>query len=247
MISAPATTQQPRNPAARPPASRAAWRAYLPGAAGAAYLMAWVIGLAVWPVNLPLNATAAQAMASHAAHPAAAATQYLLAEGLAGLLLAAVLGSVLIPRLRARTGSRATVTATVTAAILGSIAVVTSLTQCVIGLLLISAADRGDVAVSGDLFKLVNQLDGVKMLALAVTAFCLATLGGPATALPRWLRVTALPLAVALAASGYAYLTLTNALGWTAFVSGVLLLMWVTGTGIALTIRRRTSLLAPAI
>jgi hypothetical protein len=39
---------------------------------------------------------------------------------------------------------------------------------------------------------------------------------------------------------GYAYLTLTNALAWTAFVSGVLLLLWVTGTGIALTVRRRT-------
>jgi small-conductance mechanosensitive channel len=59
--------------------------------------------------------------------------------------------------------------------------------------------------------------------------------------LPRWLRVTALLLAAALAVSGYGYgyLTLTNALAWTAFVSGVLLLLWVTGTGIALTVRRR--------
>jgi hypothetical protein len=92
----------------------------------------------------------------------------------------------------------------------------------------------------------VNQLDGVKMLALAVTAVSLATIGRPTPALPRWLRVTALLLAVALAASGYAYLTLTNALAWTAYVSGVLLLLWVTGTGIALTARHRTPPLASA-
>jgi hypothetical protein len=54
--------------------------------------------------------------------------------------------------------------------------------------------------------------------------------------------VTAWLLALALAASGYAYLTLTNALAWTAFVSGVLLRVWVTGTGIALTVRRRAAL-----
>jgi hypothetical protein len=77
------------------------------------------------------------------------------------------------------------------------------------------------------------------MFALAGTAACLATVKSPSPALPRWLRVTALPFGVALAASGYAYLTLSNALAWTAYVSGLLLLLWVTGTGIALTLRRR--------
>ena len=47
----------------------------------------------------------------------------------------------------------------------------------------------------------------------------------------------ALLLALALIASGYAYLTLTNPLAWTAFISGLLLLLWVTGAGIATTIR----------
>ena len=235
MTSAPTTTAEPRNVTPRPAASRATWRTYVPGAAGAAYLAAWVAGLTVWPVNLPLNATAAQAAASHAAHPAAAATQYVLVEGLAGLLLVAVVGSALLPMLRAGTGRRATLTA----AALGSIAVLTSLTQCVLGVIVTSAARSGSITTSGNLFKLMNQLDGVKMLALAVTAVCLAAIGRPIPALPSWLRATAVLLAMALAASGYAYLTLTNALGWTAFVSGVLLLLWVTGTGIALTVRRR--------
>ncbi len=114
-----------------------------------------------------------------------------------------------------------------------------SLTQCVIGLVLTGAATAHDVTRCGDLSNLVNQLDGAKMLALAGAAACLATLGVPGQALPRWLRVTALPLAVALVASGYAYLTLSQALAWTAYVSGTLLLVWVTGLGIALTVRQR--------
>lgn len=221
----------------RRPPGRAGWRAYLPGAAGVAYLAAWVAGLAAWPVNLPLNATAAQAAASYAAHPAEAATQYLLAEGLAGLLLGTVLGFALLPQVRRHAGPRIKA-----AVLLGGGAVVISLAQCVIGLILTGAATAHDVTRCGDLSTLVNQLDGVKMLALAGTAACLATGRGPGQALPRWLRATALPLGVALVASGYAYLALSPPLAWTAYVSGTLLLAWVTGLGIALTVRR----LAPA-
>jgi hypothetical protein len=237
MTSAPVTAAELRN---EPPSARtgAAWRTYLPGAAGVAYLAAWIAGLAAWPVNLALNATAPQTVASYDAHPAGAVTQYLLAEGLAGLLLAPVLGTALFPRLGA--GKRAWSRAAVTAAVFGTVAVVVSLTQCVLGLILTSAATGHDVTTSGDLSNLVNQLDGVKMLALAVTAVSVAAVKSPGLALPRWLRVTALLLAAALTVSGYAYLTLTNALAWTAFVSGILLLLWVTGTGIALTVRRRT-------
>jgi hypothetical protein len=79
------------------------------------------------------------------------------------------------------------------------------------------------------------------MLALAIAAACLATPGKPGPALPRWLRAVTLPLGLALAASAYAYLTLSDSLAWTAYVSGPLLLLWVTGTGIALTVRRRTT------
>jgi hypothetical protein len=218
----------------RRPPGRAGWRAYLPGAAGGAYLAAWVAGLAAWPVNLPLNATAARTAASYAAHPAEAATQYLLAEGLAGLLLGAVLGFALLTRARGQAAPRVKA-----AAVLGAGAVVISLAQCVIGLILTGAATAHDVTRCGDLSNLVNQLDGAKMLALAGTAACLATRRGPGQALPRWLRATALPLGVALVASGYAYLTLSQTLAWTAYVSGTLLLAWVTGLGVALTVRRR--------
>jgi hypothetical protein len=232
----PVTATPPRNAPARPTVSGAAWHAYLPAAVSAAYLAAWIAGLAAWPVNLPLNATAAQTTASYAAYPAEAATQYLLVEGLAGLLLGTVLACALLPRFRAPANRRVTATA----AVLGAIAVATSVTQCVIGLILTSAAVGHDIITSGNLSNLVNQLDGVKMLTLAATAACLAIPAKPSPPLPRWLRVTALPLGLALAASGYAYLTLSNALAWTAYVSGLLLLLWVAGTGIALTARHRT-------
>lgn len=215
--------------------AREARRRYVPATAGLAYLLAWIVGLSVWPVNLALNATAAQAAASHAAHPAEAATQYLLAEGLAGLLLAVVLGSALLPRLRVRASRPAVGTAVV----LGAVAVVVSVTQCVIGLVLTAAAAGHHVSTSGELFQLLNRLDGVKMFALAITAVCLAAVKSPSPVLPRWLRVAGILLAVALVASGYAYLTLTNSLAWTAYVSGVLLLVWVAGTGIAMTVWRR--------
>ncbi len=148
--------------------------AYLPAAAGIGYLVAWVAGLAAWPANLPLNATAAQTTASYAAHPAQAAAQYLLVEGLAGLLLGVVLGCVLLPQIRAGMALMAG-----GAALLGAVAVGTSLAQCAIGLAATSAATGHQVARCGDLSDLVNQLDGVKMLAIAAAAVLLAALGGP--------------------------------------------------------------------
>ena len=210
----------------------AVWRAYLPGAAGLAYVLAWAVGLGAWPVNLALNATAGQTAASYRAHPAGAIVQYLLVEGLAGVLLGIVLACVL-RAVRDRVGVRATGPAA-----LSAIVVIASLSQCVIGLFAVAAATRGNAAACGSLSDLVNHLDGVKMLALAAAAAWLAV-SGPT--LPRWLRALAVPLGLALIASGYAYLSLSNALAWTAYVSGPLLLLWVAGAGIALTVRRRRS------
>ena len=52
--------------------------------------------------------------------------------------------------------------------------------------------------------------------------------------LPRWLGYTAAVLTVALIASGTGYLLLNTAFAQAAFVAGPLLLVWVTGTGVAL-------------
>lgn len=221
-----------RSSADRPTAG---WRGRVPAWAGVAYLAAWVAGLAAWPANLALNATGAQVAAAHRAHVAGATTQYLLVEGLAGLLLGVVMAFWLLGGRRA-----AAVAGRRTAIGLSVVAVVTSLAQCGLGLAVIAAAKQHQIGSSGDLFALVNRLDGVKMLALAGVAACFVATRSPVARPPRWLTVTALVMAVALVTSGLVYLVLANPLAWTAFVSGPLLLIWVTGTGIWLT-RTRTA------
>jgi hypothetical protein len=52
--------------------------------------------------------------------------------------------------------------------------------------------------------------------------------------LPAWLGWLAALLAVALVVSGVGYLLLSSALAPAAFVSGPLLVVWVTATGISL-------------
>jgi hypothetical protein len=215
--------------AARPGPRRG--RLYLPAAAGVAYVAAWAAGLAAWPANLALNATSAQAAAAYRAHPAGAVIQYLLVEGLAGLLLAAVLACALLPAARRRLGRPA--------AGLAAAAVVISLVQCVLGLVLVAAATSADVARAGSLSALENRLDGVKMLALAGVAAYLAVTRLPvrgARPRPRWLRATTGLAALFLAGSAVAYLFLINALAWIVYLSGPFLLLWIAATGIWLTV-----------
>lgn len=200
---------------------------YLPAAAGAGYLAAWVAGLAAWPSNLALNAAASQVATSHRDHAAQAVVQYLLVEGLAGILLGAVL-AVAVSTMR---GGRLAVWAR-PAAVLGGIAAVISVTQSVLGVLLTSASAHHEVGRAGDLFIAVNRLDGVKMLALSLTAAYLAVRLAPGRPAPRWLRVLAVLAAVPLAVSGVTYLFLLNGLSGTVYLSGPLLLAWITGTGI---------------
>jgi hypothetical protein len=161
------------------------WQTCMPAIAAVTYVAAWAAGLAVWPVNLPINAAGAQVAASYQAHPAQAVAQYLLAEGLAGLLLSVVLAFASFSRHRGQIVGR-----TSGAAAFGAVAVAISVTQCVVGLFLTAAATRQDVALCGDLSDLVNWLDGVKMLALAGAAGWLAAIRYPRVALPRLLQAT---------------------------------------------------------
>jgi hypothetical protein len=229
-----------------------AWRRLAPGISGCAYVLAWVAGLAAWPVNLALNATSAQVSAAFRLHPAEAVTQLVLVEGLAAILLAVVLvgmiraGLLTGPGARnarrgAATHSAATIgaatlsAATVGAAALAIVAVGASLAQCGVGLAATWAAVHHQTSSCGELTALLNRLDGVKQLALAAIAAWLAA----ASALRRWLRILSVLVAAALAVSGCAFLALANSLGWSAFLSGPLLLAWVASTGIWLSRPRR--------
>ena len=178
------------------PRPRSSWDR-LPAYAGIAYVVAWVAGLAVWPQNLPLNAPRAQVTASYAAHPAAAVTQYVMVEGLAGLLFGVVLAFALVSA-----GNRCAVRSRLVAAT-ALAAVVISVVQAIVGMFLVAAAVQHDVARAGNLSDLVNRLDGVKMLALAAVAAYLAA-RGTAVRTPSWLRAAAALAAAALRSRAWA-------------------------------------------
>jgi hypothetical protein len=201
----------------------------VPAVAGIVYATAWVVGLAVWPSNLDVAATNREVVATYGAHRGAAITQYLLVEGVAAIALAVVvigLGRA-ARRRRAASLGRATLVAGLSAAAL-------SLAECALGLLLAgSVVPDGDADRAGRLFDLINRMDGVKMFALAAMAAAGVGLVRRAV-LPRWLAYTAVLLTVALIASGAGYLLLNTTLAQAVFVSGPLLLVWVTGAGVAL-------------
>jgi hypothetical protein len=199
-----------------------------PALAGIAYTTAWVLGLAVWPSNLDVAATDDKVLATYSAHQGAAMTQYLLIEGVAAIALAVVV--IALGQAARRRGAERLGVATVVA---GLTAAVLSLVQCGLGLLLAgSAAPDGEADRAGRLFDLINRMDGVKMFALATLAAAGVGLVRRAV-LPRWLGYTAALLTVALIASGVGYLLLNTTLAQAVFVSGPLLLVWVTGAGIA--------------
>jgi hypothetical protein len=200
-----------------------------PAVAGIAYTAAWVLGLAVWPSNLDVAATNDEVLATYRAHQGAAVTQYLLVEGLAAIALAVVvlaLGQAARRRGAERLG--------VTAMVAGLTAAALSLVQCALGLVLAGwvAPDR-EAERAGRLFDLINRMDGVKMFALGAMAVAGVGLARRAV-LPRWLGYTAALLTVALIASGAGYLLLSSTFAQAAFVAGPLLLVWVTGAGVAL-------------
>jgi hypothetical protein len=200
-----------------------------PAAAGIAYAAAWVLGLAVWPSNLGVAATNVKVLATYRAHQDAAITQYLLVEGLAAIALAVVV--IALGRAARRRGAERLGVATVVA---GLSAAALSLVECALGLLLAgSVAPDREADRAGRLFDLINRIDGVKMFALAAVAVAGVGLARRAV-LPRWLGYTAGFLTVALIASGAGYLLLNTSLARAVFVSGPLVLVWVTGTGVAL-------------
>jgi hypothetical protein len=206
-----------------------------PAAAGIAFVVAWLTGLAVWPSTLDASASSVKVVSAYIGHEAVAMTQDLLVEGLAAIALAVVV--IALGRAARRRGAERLGRAVVLA---GIGAVIVSLVQCALTLVLAGAAvPDGETGRAAALFHLINRLDGAKMLALAamaLAAVALARRGGP---LPRWLGYVAAPLAAAMIASGVGYLVLNNTLAQAAALSLPLLLIWVAATGV--TLGRRTA------
>ena len=192
------------------------------GVAGIAYTLSWIAGLAVAAPSPKLTASGAQIATALAGHQTAVAVQFALTEGLPAAGLAII--AVALARAARRSGAAAAARA---ALIAGAAAALISLLQFVLGAVLAGTASPGTAHL---LYDAVNRLDGVKMLALAV----LALAGAASRVLPRWLWYTGIALAIAITASGIAYLLLLQGLAILAIPSGVLLLVFITGIGIVL-------------
>jgi hypothetical protein len=139
--------------------------------------------------------------------------QFALKEGLPAVGLAVV--AIALARI---TGSRLAKVAGVTAAVISVLE---------FSLAMWLAATRSPVTAHM-LYHIVERIDGAKMLALAV----LGATAAAAPVLPRWLRYTGAALAVVITASGVAYLLLLQSLALLALPALVLLLVFITGSGI---------------
>ncbi|WP_042408091.1 hypothetical protein [Streptacidiphilus carbonis] len=216
------------------PAVRPHRRPSAPAVVGVAYSLSWVAALSVGPGNVSATADGHQVVAAYAGQTAGATAQYLLSEGLPAVGLA-VVGLALAGAAR-RAGllraARTTALAAVAAAAISAV-------QCLLGVFLVlSAVPSGATGEAHLLFELVNRMDGVKMLVLAVLALAGASLSRSGVA-ARWLRHPGYALAVTIAGSGIGYLLLLGGFTSLAYLSLPLLMLWVTGTGISLSRKAR--------
>jgi hypothetical protein len=92
----------------------------------------------------------------------------------------------------------------------------------------------GHGAAAGTLYSAVWRIDGAKLLVLAAMAVALAVLSLTSAVLPRWLAPLGLLLAVSLVIAGLGLVLLADGLSVAVFVSGILLLVVVTATGLTL-------------
>jgi hypothetical protein len=185
-------------------------RAWRPAPIGIAFTLSWIAGLAIPAPSPRLNASGDAIRAALAGHGGEIAANFLFTEGLPAIGLAAM--AVYLSRAGVRWALWA-----------GCFAAAVSVAQFALGV----ALARTGTPV---LYEAVNRLDGVKMLALAIVGLSVAA----SPRLPRWLRGLGAALGVAITASGIAYLFLLDSLAGLAYVSGVLLLIFIPAAGIVL-------------
>jgi hypothetical protein len=202
----------------------------LPAFAGIGYTVAWVAGLATGAPEPSVSASGGQVMAAFAGQDWSVMVMNVLAEGIA----AAALAVVVLTAARAAQGERAR-QAWLLAAGFGLAAAAVSWGEIPMGAwLMYGAIPSGQTATAGAVFHALMRVDGAKMLLLAGMAAALAWLALTSVRLPLWLVPLGLLLAATLVVSGLGYLLLLPGLAVAVWVSGILLLVFVTATGLAI-------------
>lgn len=210
-------------PEQRPPVSSRHWPLR---AAAIGFTVAWVVGLFLTSSSTDVTSSGSEIIREDAPQAAALTLQFLLTEGVAALMLLVVV--IGFWRATARGGTRNI------GLVAGVAAVAISLSQTILGVCLVEIAVRGgDAALASSLTVTLNELDGAKMLLLAVMVFAVsAARWRRQLRLPMWLLPTGIATGVALVASAIGYLARSNAFSVAAWVSLPLLLIFVTGVGL---------------
>ena len=208
----------------------------LPVVAGIGYSLAWIISVSVGAPNPAVAARGSQVVAAFAGHSGPAMAMFVLAEGVAAAALAVVVISA--ARAAGRSGARL---ASLTGAGFGIAAAVVSWIELALGAWLVygPVADRR-TATATTAYQVLTRLDGAKMFLLAAMAVALSAVALTSHALPRWLAPLGFLLAASLVVSGLGYVLLAQGLASAVYVSGTLLLAFVTSTGVTLGVTPRT-------
>jgi len=202
----------------------------VPGVVGIGYSLSWIAGLSVPAPSPKFSASGSQIITALAGHGPAVALQFALTEGLPAAGIAVI--SIALARAARNQAARSQAGLSRLMLITGGIAAVISFLQFVVGMTLAVTTNPATThpATAHLLYGAIDRMDGVKMLTLAV----LGVAGAAATALPRWLRYTGAALGVAIAAAGIVYLLLLQSLAVAAGPALVLLLVFITGSGLVL-------------
>jgi hypothetical protein len=218
----------------RHPARTGHWAARrLPAVAGVGYSLVWIISLSVGAPNPSVAARGSQVVAAFAGHGGPAMAMFVLAEGIAAAALAVV---VIAAARAARPGPRR---AGLTGAAFGIAAAVVSWAELAVGAWLVYGPVAGRRAAGAQTaYQVLNRLDGAKMFLLAAMAVALSVVALTSPVLPRWLAPLGFALAAALVVSGLGYVLLAPGLAAAVYVSGILLLAFVTSTGVTLNQQR---------
>lgn len=189
----------------------------------AAYVLAWIVGLSTGVPSLVLNAGGSKVAAAYTTHKTAAVLQFIIAEGVTGLMLL-----LLVLGVTRRTPKASAMRKLFSVS--GVLAGLLSLTMAILGLVLVlHIVPQGNMASIGKWSNAINRVDGPKMWILGLMA-----LGGARAfiKLPKWHKITGYALALSLVVSGIAYGLLIQSLSWSVYVAGALLLVWVGALGI---------------
>jgi hypothetical protein len=198
--------------------------------AGTGYAAAWIISLSVGAPNPSVAASGSQVVAVFAGRSGPALAMFALAEGVAAIALVAVMTAA--ARAARRRGQPR---AGLAAAAFGIAAAAVSWAQLALGTWLISGlVPNRRTATAGAIYHAITRMDGAKMFLLAAMALAISQLARRSPILPRWLAPLGALLAAAVVTSGLGYLLLSPGLASAVYVSGVLLLIFVCATGIAL-------------